>query len=933
MKRLKLFTIMAAAAVVSASLYSAPVFAADTNKNVNLELANVDTNASTNAIKATFKVTNNGSEAINLSDVKLRYYYTADNKKEQEFHCYNAAIANPYRAVTSNVTGKFVKMDKAMEGADTYLEIAFDKDAGTLNPGETVEIQSNFNKKDWSNYNQDNDYSFNDVDKSVVLINGKIVSGNEPTKEIVTPDKPDPDKPTSDKQAGNVEVSVSNQSSGNSVAPTFTVTNTSDSELDLSTLKLKYYYTADGDEAQTFNCYYAGTVGGDYENLTGNIVGEINKLNSTANKADCYIVVSFNGGTLAPGQAATIQTSVNKDGWKEYDQSNDYSYNEGKNVTASINNKVVWGTAPGKEDPAQQTVNSKLDKTTVDVDKATLEDVVINMELNGNTFNGIKGLIKDQDYKVDGTNASTTTGAAVKVTINKDYLATLPVGSKDLKFNFNQGNAQVLKINVTDSKKIDMQDPLITPTSGEYNKDNKADLKVEMILNGHTLTDIKNKDVVLKKGSDYTIDGEAVTFKQSYLDTLTEGQAADLTFDFSESKTQTFKINVTRNIQQGLVLNLADVTAKAGDTVTIPLTITGITADGLNGCNFKLKYDTNLFENVTVTPGDICVNPNKTLFKVVDNKNGTISIMYADSTGKELEAISKDGLFMNINLKVKDTVKNTTSRLEVTKAGTFIDKNNVKYVVNYKVGEITIAGDPIIVVKDSTLDKASADFDLTKPSDIQVGMSLNDNTLTQIQNGDKTLTENTDYTVEGSIVTIKNEYLSTLPEGSSNFTFKFNAGKDATLKVNVTKNILTEVVAGIDKIDAKAGDTIIVPVTLTGTPASGIANFGYRIKYDPSAVEVLGVEAGNVITNPDVNFVSGVYEDKKMVSVLFIDSALSDEETIKTGGVLTNIKLKIKDTAAKGVLPIEFNNDDHSFYDMDGNELKIQFANGSINVK
>ena len=922
MKRLKICTIMAAVAVAS-SLYTAPTFAAETSNNINLDLASVETNVSTNSVKATFGVTNSGDAAINLSDVKIRYYYTADNKKEQEFHCYNADMPTPYKSVTASVSGKFVTMEKAMEGADTYLEIGFDSNAGTLEAGQTVNVQSNFNKKDWSNYNQANDYSFNNADKTVVLVGEKVVKGSVPSTEVVvTPTDPtNPDTPVVNKDA-KVEVSVSNGTGDNSLTPKFKVTNTSGADLDLTTLKLKYYYTADGDEAQTFNCYYAGTVGGTYQNFTGNVVGEIKKLDGAVNNADSYIQVSFNGGTLEAGQSMEVQASVNKDGWKNYDQTNDYSYNAGDKVTGSVNGKVIWGTAP-VEGPVVP--NAKLSVNSVNVDKTNLSDVIIDMELNGNVFNGIKGLVEGTDYKVDGS----------KVTISKDYLGTLPAGTKNLTFNFDKGDAQTLKVNVTDPQQNPDQDSLITPTSGDYNIKNKADIKVEMTLNGNTLVDIKNNDVVLKQGTDYIVNGSTVTLTQAYLDTLKAGQSVKLTFDFSKGNAQTFTVNVIQGVEEGLVLTLPDVTAKAGEVVTIPLTITGITADGLNGCNFKIKYDPQLFENVTITPGDILVNPNKTLFKVIDASTGVISVMYADSTGKDAEAIVKDGLFMNINLKVKDTVKNATSRIEVTKPGTFVDKDSDKYVVNYKIGTITIGGDTPIVV-DPTISSAAEKFEITTPLDIKVGVLLNGSQLTGIQNGDKVLVQDKDYTFDGTTVTLSKDYLLTLPIGDSNFVFNFSNGKTAKLTLTVTKTDVPVVVptaAGIGQMDAKPGDTITLPINLTAAPEAGIANFSYRIKYDPSLVEVVGVEAGGAITNPEVNFLSDVYPDKKIISILFIDNAMNDEETIKKAGGLANIKLKIKDTAPKGVMPIEFNNDDHSFYDINGNELKIGFTNGSINVK
>ena len=50
-------------------------------------------------------------------------------------------------------------MNKPLSNADYYLEIGFNNDV--IKTGETVECKVRFNKNDWSNYNQSNDYSFN----------------------------------------------------------------------------------------------------------------------------------------------------------------------------------------------------------------------------------------------------------------------------------------------------------------------------------------------------------------------------------------------------------------------------------------------------------------------------------------------------------------------------------------------------------------------------------------------------------------------------------------------------------------------------------------------------------------------------------------------------------------------------------------------------
>jgi hypothetical protein len=992
----------------------AAVTLGSTQTDVKLDLASVQTSASTNTVGATFKVTNTGSAVINLSDVKVRYYFTKDTDTAQEFHCYNADISNPYRGLTSNVTGKFVKMDTAMEGADTYLEISFSSSAGTLVAGETVNIQSAFNKKDWTSYNQGNDYSFNDTDKIVILINNKVVNGAEPTTISggTTPGGTTPGGTTTSGDAS-VKVAVSNGSSSNSVAPTFTVTNTSSVALDLTTLKLNYYYTADGSEAQTFQCYYAGTTNGDYKALTSNVVGKINALSTTNSTADTNLQVSFSGGSLAAGQSMTVQANVNKDGWANYDQTNDYSYNVADNVTAYINDVNVWGTAPGGE---SKFVSAKIDPTTATVDLAKLSDLTINMTLNDAIFTGITGLTQGTDYTVNGT----------VVTISKDYLAKLSKGTKELKFDMNKGTDPTLTINASDST----IDSTITSTTGNYDKGNKAEINIGMALNGNTLVAIKDSNnKVLIEGTDYTVNGTAVILTKTYLDTLAVGSTG-LTFDFSKGNDPQFTITVV-GIFEGLTINLPDVTGNAGDTIKIPVSLNGLNSNGLLGCNFKLKYDTTLFESPVITAGDACINPKKTMVNLIDPSTGMLSMSYADSTGTGSEAIVGDGVFANITLKIKDTAKaNTSSKLEVTKAGSFYDKTATKYKLNYKLGTIKIdkgsTTDPTIL--NSVIDTTSANFDTTTPAAVVVGVTLNGNKLSAIKNGDTVLTAGTDYTVDGTKVTISRNYLSTLSVGSTSLTFDFSAGNDPTLTVNVKKpdivikdsvidttnanfdsatpadvvigvklngnklsdikngnavlvagkdyttdgtkiiiskdylstlpvgsttsltfdfsagndptltvNVIAPIFKGmsvsIDQINAKAGDTVPLSVKLTGELPVGIGSFSYRIKYDPSILEVAGVEAGSAITNPDLNFTSSILADKGIVYVQFVDYNVTDADLIKTAGELTKIKFKVKSTAAKGSVAIGFNNTSDAFTDINSNELNVKFAGGSINIQ
>ncbi len=133
-------------------------------------------------IRPLFRVVNKGKEAIDLKNVKLRYYYTVDGDKSQEFHCDYAQLSS------SNVQGRFVKLDKTATGTDYYLEISFEVGAGSLAAGvNTGDIQIRMNKTDWSNYNESDDFSYDptktsytDWDKEPLYINDKRVWGLEP---------------------------------------------------------------------------------------------------------------------------------------------------------------------------------------------------------------------------------------------------------------------------------------------------------------------------------------------------------------------------------------------------------------------------------------------------------------------------------------------------------------------------------------------------------------------------------------------------------------------------------------------------------------------------------------------------------------------------------------------------------------------------------
>lgn len=109
----------------------------------------------------------------------------------------------------------------------------------------------------------------------------------------------------------------------------------------------------------------------------------------------------------------------------------------------------------------------------------------------------------------------------------------------------------------------------------------------------------------------------------------------------------------------------------------------------------------------------------------------------------------------------------------------------------------------------STIVADSMEFDKeeTKQSPIRVTMTLNGNTLTQVQNEGDVLVENRDYTVQGNVVTIAASYLATLNTGKASLSFVFSAGRKAILSLTIkdtTPGAITTPSSPFEQISAAA---------------------------------------------------------------------------------------------------------------------------------
>lgn len=134
-----------------------------------------------------------------------------------------------------------------------------------------------------------------------------------------------------------------------------------------------------------------------------------------------------------------------------------------------------------------------------------------------------------------------------------------------------------------------------------------------------------------------------------------------------------------------------------------------------------------------------------------------------------------------------------------------------------------------------------------------------------------------------------------------------------------------KIVAG--NVTAKPNEEISVPIFFENVPPTWIAATDMTILYEPSELEFISAEAGDIVINPEANFASNKVSDGEL-KLLFMDETQQTEH-IHKDGVFVVLKFKVCD-CADGLAEIEISKPTAA--DRSLNIVPIKAVKGSVSV-
>lgn len=294
-----------------------------------------DAGASGAQVQLGLRLRNTGDQPFDLSAVRLRYWFTADNRTGDPIPaCYYAGFG------CGRVTLAVTRLTALRDNADHYLEVGF-TDGSVAAGGEVTIDQLALRDPNGASYRQDNDHSFGsqasfaDNPRVTVYVGGDLVWGAEPERV--------PDRTSVEVQYANLDTDPHDPA----IKLQVSVLNTGTTPIDMAGLTLRYWFTREAVSSSMLGfCDYA-RIG------CAAVSTSFGVMDPARPGADTYLDVDFTGGTGGVGgSTGPIQLRVHTADYSVFDETDDYSRATNTtlapwtHVAAYLDGQLVWGTEP-----------------------------------------------------------------------------------------------------------------------------------------------------------------------------------------------------------------------------------------------------------------------------------------------------------------------------------------------------------------------------------------------------------------------------------------------------------------------------------------------------------------------------------------------------------------------------------------------------------
>lgn len=492
----------------------------------------------------------------------------------------------------------------------------------------------------------------------------------------------------------------------------------------------------------------------------------------------------------------------------------------------------------------KKNIANSVNVSQVNFDRSNPSDIVVKAVMKMGT---ITGLACNDVVMVQGTDYTISSDT---ITIKKEYFAKKELSKYTCKVLTSAGNKPTFTVNVSDSK---VANPELSTYAIAIDKNTKVctDVQVTMKLNGSELRGIKNGTQALVQESDFTVDGNMVTIKKSYLTSLATGNVV-LIFDFYEGIDRELTVSVTDSTGKDSFdtfdgyasvdeLNTAYSKNSSGNSVGLNL----VAKNGSQALAFAYNVGSPNYcgVNKTMKNKDFASFLGIELWIEGDGSGNEVTIQFKDDNDHYWESYIKLDFTGGKTVQLPFSGFKAPSWQSSSSTPNIAAINQFSIYVGSKSSKTTgtIYFDEIIAYKDQVevtipyIQDSELEYNIQQPTDLVSDVVFYGTTLKSITYNGTALTQGTDYSINGGQVRINQVFLKTLVEdGVYQLVYTFSDSTTAVLTITVTGS---EIVSPVEEIVIDSFDNLVSSNyvrnsngnSITVTSSSGKAKISYTV--------------------------------------------------------------------------------------------------------